>query len=165
MWFGCCLPVMVVSQAYPRKAEICPGFPPHQAALRITRLAKYWPPWKTQVGKPGFSRAGQYSQKWQYWAILGNSYRTWHFILWLKHIFVKNTSLCCKTWLCNHNILDGVLLVSHLQHWQKKKIILHHFHLAIFLVPSSWSSESESELFTGDTSRWQSFTRIGKTSP
>ena len=37
-----------------------------------------------------------------------------------------------KTWLCSHNILDGVLLVSNFQHWQKKNI-LHHF-----LVP--WSS-------------------------
>ena len=25
-----------------------------------------------RLGKPGFSPAGQYSQKWQYWAILGN---------------------------------------------------------------------------------------------
>ena len=35
MWFGCCLPVALVSQAYPRNAEICPGFPPPQASLRI----------------------------------------------------------------------------------------------------------------------------------
>ena len=35
MWFGCRLPVAVVSQAYPGNAEICPGFPPPQAALRI----------------------------------------------------------------------------------------------------------------------------------
>ena len=38
----------------------------------LSRLAKYWLPGKTQVGKPGFSQAGQYCQKWQYWAILGN---------------------------------------------------------------------------------------------
>ena len=35
MWFGCRLPVAVVSQANPGNAEICPGFPPPQAALRI----------------------------------------------------------------------------------------------------------------------------------
>ena len=35
MWFGCRLPVAVVSQAYLGNAEICPGFPPPQAALRI----------------------------------------------------------------------------------------------------------------------------------
>ena len=35
MWFGCRLPVTVVSQAYPGNAEICPGFPPPQAVLRI----------------------------------------------------------------------------------------------------------------------------------
>ena len=35
MWFGCRLPVAVVSQAYPGNAEICPGFPPPQAALCI----------------------------------------------------------------------------------------------------------------------------------
>ena len=35
MWFGCRLPVAVVSQAYPGNAVICPGFPPPQAALRI----------------------------------------------------------------------------------------------------------------------------------
>ena len=35
MWFGCRLPVAVVSQAYPWNAEICPGFPPPQTALRI----------------------------------------------------------------------------------------------------------------------------------
>ena len=35
MWFGCRLPVAVVSQAYPGNGEICPGFPPPQAALRI----------------------------------------------------------------------------------------------------------------------------------
>ena len=35
MWSGCCLPVAVVLQAYPGNAEICPGFPPPQAALRI----------------------------------------------------------------------------------------------------------------------------------
>ena len=42
----------------------------------------------------------------------------------------------------SHNVLDGVLLVSYFQHWQKKK--KQHFapylHLAVFLVPSSWSS-------------------------
>ena len=35
MCFACCLPVAVVSQAYPGNAEICPGFPPPQAALLI----------------------------------------------------------------------------------------------------------------------------------
>ena len=35
MWFGCRLPVAVVSQAYPGNAEIYPGFPPPQAAQRI----------------------------------------------------------------------------------------------------------------------------------
>ena len=30
MWFGCRLPVAVVSHAYPGNAEICPGFPPSQ---------------------------------------------------------------------------------------------------------------------------------------
>ena len=35
MWFGCHLLVRVVSQAYPGNAEICPGFPPPQAALHI----------------------------------------------------------------------------------------------------------------------------------
>ena len=35
MWFGCHLLVAVVSQAYPGDAEICTGFPPPQAALRI----------------------------------------------------------------------------------------------------------------------------------
>ena len=35
MWFGCRLPATVVSQAYPGNAEICPGFPPSQAALCI----------------------------------------------------------------------------------------------------------------------------------
>ena len=35
MWFGCRLPVAMVSQAYPGNAEICPGFSPPQAALRI----------------------------------------------------------------------------------------------------------------------------------
>ena len=35
MWFGCRIPVAVISQAYPGNAEICPGFPPPQAALRI----------------------------------------------------------------------------------------------------------------------------------
>ena len=35
MWFGCRLLVAVVSQAYPRNAKICPGFPPPQAALCI----------------------------------------------------------------------------------------------------------------------------------
>ena len=35
MWFGYRLPVAVVSQAYPGNAEICPGFPPPQAALCI----------------------------------------------------------------------------------------------------------------------------------
>ena len=35
MWFGCRLSVAVVSQAYPGNAEICPGFLPPQAALRI----------------------------------------------------------------------------------------------------------------------------------
>ena len=30
---GCCRPVAVVSQAYPGNAEMCPGFPPPQAAL------------------------------------------------------------------------------------------------------------------------------------
>ena len=35
MCSGCCLPVAVVSQAYTGNAEICPGFPPHQPALRI----------------------------------------------------------------------------------------------------------------------------------
>ena len=44
--------------------------------------------------------------------------------------FVKNTSLCCKTWLCSH-ILDGVLLISDFQHWQENTfctiIILQSF--------------------------------------
>ena len=35
MWFGCRLPVALVSHAYTGNAEICPGFPPPQAALRI----------------------------------------------------------------------------------------------------------------------------------
>ena len=35
MWFGCHLPIAVVSQEYPGNAEICPGFPPLQAALHI----------------------------------------------------------------------------------------------------------------------------------
>ena len=30
---GCCRPVVVVSQAYPGNAEVCPGFPPPQVAL------------------------------------------------------------------------------------------------------------------------------------
>ena len=30
---GCGRPVAVVSQAYPGNAEMCPGFPPPQAAL------------------------------------------------------------------------------------------------------------------------------------
>ena len=33
MRFGCCLPIAVVSQAYPGNAKMCPGFPPPQAAL------------------------------------------------------------------------------------------------------------------------------------
>ena len=33
MRFGCRLPIAVVSQAYPGNAEMCPGFPPPQAAL------------------------------------------------------------------------------------------------------------------------------------
>ena len=36
MWFGCRLLVVVVSQAYPVDADICSGFSPPQAALRIT---------------------------------------------------------------------------------------------------------------------------------
>ena len=35
MCFGSRLPVASVSQAYPGNAEICPGFPPPQAALCI----------------------------------------------------------------------------------------------------------------------------------
>ena len=35
MWFGCRLPVAVVSQTYPGNAEICPGILPPQAVLRI----------------------------------------------------------------------------------------------------------------------------------
>ena len=35
MCFGCLPPVALVSQAYPGNAEICPGFPPPQAALHI----------------------------------------------------------------------------------------------------------------------------------
>ena len=35
MWFGCRIPVVVVSQEYPGSAEICPGFPPPQAALHM----------------------------------------------------------------------------------------------------------------------------------
>ena len=35
MWFDCRLPVVVVSQAFPGNAEICPSFPLPQAALRI----------------------------------------------------------------------------------------------------------------------------------
>ena len=38
MQFGCRLPIAVVSQAYPKNAEMCPGFPPPQAAL-ITAAA------------------------------------------------------------------------------------------------------------------------------
>ena len=37
----------------------------------------------------------------------------------------------------SHNILDGVLLVSHFQHWQKKTQktnILHH----IYILQSFW---------------------------
>ena len=34
IWYCCRLPVAAVSQAYPGNAEICPGFPPPQAALR-----------------------------------------------------------------------------------------------------------------------------------
>ena len=35
MWFGCRLPVAVVSQAYPGNVNTCSGFPPPQVALRI----------------------------------------------------------------------------------------------------------------------------------
>ena len=35
MWFGCHIPVAVVSHAYPGNAGICPGFSPPRAALRI----------------------------------------------------------------------------------------------------------------------------------
>ena len=41
VWSHVCLPVAVVSQAYPGNAEICPGFPPPQAALRII-LSNDW---------------------------------------------------------------------------------------------------------------------------
>ena len=33
MRFGCPLPIAVLSQAYPGNAEMCPGFPPPDAAL------------------------------------------------------------------------------------------------------------------------------------
>ena len=58
MWFGCRLPVVVVSQAYPGNdrhipgnAKICPSFPPPQealrkilinAAMRVTQLVLYY---------------------------------------------------------------------------------------------------------------------------
>ena len=44
--------------------------------------------------------------------------QTWHFSLEGKHPGGL-LSVHHKTWLCSHNILDGVLLFSHFQHWQK----------------------------------------------
>ena len=55
------------------------------------------------------------------------------------HILLK-THACVAKHGCvaaSHNILEGVLLVSYFQHCEKKTNILHHLHLAVFLVPSS----------------------------